>query len=146
MNVIRKLVSGIAIVLALSAFGGCSSLVPGAAWKQRTGQLHYVGGGKNIVADIAIRHTSHAFRADISKGPSAVILTLSTKDMEAGAVRVAGPMAFSKWSGRPENAPKKVRVFALLPQAFGHALSHSASLTQFAVEADGNRIVCLLNP
>src|SRR5690349_14822800 len=116
MNGFRKLIVCLLVVFAVIGLGGCSSLIPGAGWQQRTGQLHYVGGGKNVVADITISHTSRAFRADISKGPSAVILTLSTKEMENGVVRVAGPMAFSKWSGHPENAPKKVRVFAMLPQ------------------------------
>jgi len=129
-----------AVTCLLSA---CSALIvhPPAATTatQRSGQVKFTSKDEQIVGDIAIRHDSENFLAEITKAPGVPLLTISAKfgtdpamkevkDRHMLIVRATGPLSHGGWTWRPRDLTKKggsgaklkdhSRAWAALPEVF----------------------------
>lgn len=115
--------------------------MPGST--QRSGQVHFNGGGKSVVADMLVSQTEHFCLVQITKGGSLELLSIQTVDGNSDTVQISGPLARGGWKGSPQNAPAYLKAFARLPSVL---LSESGTAKREMTITEGDtRLAYKLN-
>ena len=85
-------------------------------WSIQTGQLKYASGGRVLVGEVIVRRRGAAgFQIQFHKGVGIPLLSLR---MDATTARAEGPLARGVWQGPPDRAPKPLRGWIELRDAF----------------------------
>jgi hypothetical protein len=109
-----------ALAGAASLFVGCAAphpfATPDASWQTHTGQLKFTSGGRVIIGEVVVRRRgAREFQLDFQKGGAIPLLKLR---LDATTARVEGLLARGTWQGAPEQAPKPLRGWIALREAF----------------------------
>ena len=85
-------------------------------WTTHTGQLKYTGGGRVLVGEVIVNQRGPTdFQIEFQKGASVPLLNLQ---MDATTARAEGPLARGVWQGPTNRAPKPLRGWIELRDAF----------------------------
>ena len=109
------------IVLALAGMlAACATphefTTPDASWKTRTGQLKYTSGERVLVGEVVVSQRGAAdFQIEFQKGGGLPLLKLR---MDSTTARAEGIFARGSWQGTPDRAPKPLRGWVGLREAF----------------------------
>jgi hypothetical protein len=80
------------------------------------GQLKYSSGGRVLVGEVIVRHWgTTGFQIEFQKGVGVPLLNLR---MDGTTARAEGPLARGVWQGPPNRAPKPLRGWIELRDAF----------------------------
>lgn len=106
--------------LAVFLFAGCQTrhefTSPDASWKTRTGQLKYTSGARVLVGEVVVSQRGAAdFQIEFQKGGGLPLLKLR---MDSTTARAEGLFARGSWQGSPDRAPKSLRGWVGLREAF----------------------------
>lgn len=89
---------------------------PDASWKTRTGQLKYTSGERVLVGEVVVSQRGASdFQIEFHKGGGLPLLKLQ---MDVSTARAEGLFARGSWQGTPERAPKPLRGWVGLREAF----------------------------
>ena len=89
---------------------------PNASWKTRTGQLKYTSGERVLVGEVVVSQRGASdFQIEFQKGGGLPLLKLR---MDATTARAEGLFARGSWQGSPDRAPKPLRGWVGLREAF----------------------------
>lgn len=120
MNKIHSAVSFTPLFFLLAAIlcltscqtGSHQFVQPEPGWQTRVGQLQYRSPKTSLIGDVVVRYSSAGdFELTFSKGPGVMLLTVRQNEK---FVRVSGPLARGSWSGRPNDAPARLRGWVSL--------------------------------
>jgi hypothetical protein len=85
-------------------------------WAIQTGQLKYTGGERVLVGEVIVKQRgTTGFQIQFQKGVGVPLLNLR---MDATTARAEGPLARGAWQGAPDRAPKLLRGWIELRDAF----------------------------
>jgi len=85
-------------------------------WTIQTGQLKFTSGGRVLVGEVIVNQRGAAdFQIGFQKGAGVPLLDLR---MDATTARAEGPLARGAWQGPPDQAPKPLRGWIELRDAF----------------------------
>ena len=85
-------------------------------WRVRSGQLLYRTATTSVIGDVLVRYSNGGdFELTFSKGPGVTLVTLR---QDAQFASVSGAFAGRGWSGPIDQAPKELRGWIELRQAF----------------------------
>jgi hypothetical protein len=85
-------------------------------WTIQTGQLKYTSGERVLVGEVIVRQRgTTGFQIQFQKGVGVALLNLR---MDATTARAEGPLARGAWQGPPDRAPKPLRGWIELRDAF----------------------------
>lgn len=109
----------LALIVA-GMFAACATphefAAPDASWKTRTGQLKYTSGERVLVGEVVVsRRGASDFQIEFQKGGGLPLLKLR---MDSTTARAEGLFARGSWQGAPDHAPKPLRGWAGLREAF----------------------------
>ena len=118
----------IKIMFALAAaalLGGCQTArqfaTPDTSWNERIGQLKYSDPKRTIIGDVVVRQRgAQDFQLDFQKAGGIPLLALRE---DAAIVRAEGLFARGAWQGSAAKAPKHLRNWVALREAFLHPAS-----------------------
>ncbi len=90
--------------------------MPDRSWTTRTGQLKYTSGERVLVGEVVVsQHGAADFQIEFQKGGGLPLLKLR---MDATTARAEGLFARGSWQGPPDRAPKPLRGWVGLREAF----------------------------
>ena len=85
-------------------------------WTIQTGQLKYTSGERVLVGEVVVMQRGEAgFQIELQKGGGLPLLKLR---MDATTARAEGLLARGSWEGPPAQAPKPLRGWVGLREAF----------------------------
>lgn len=118
----RPLIAGAAAMLLL-AIAGCQTphtfAKPDASWKSHVGQLKHRNAERTVIGEVVIqRRGAQEFQLDFLKGGSFPLISIR---QDATTTRAEGVLARGSWQGLPERAPRHLRQWVQLPEAFAAA-------------------------
>ena len=100
---------------------------PDASWKTRTGQLKYTSGERVLIGEVVVsRKGATDFQIEFQKGGGLPLLKLR---MDATVARAEGLFARGLWQGAPERAPKPLRGWVGLREAFSDSMPEHFTFT-----------------
>ncbi len=111
----------LSFVLALSVLvAGCqtphSYATPDASWKSHVGQLKFSDRKRTVIGEVVVQHRGAAeFQLDFLKGGGIPLLSVRE---DADQARADGLLARGSWQGTPATAPKALRPWLTLREAF----------------------------
>ncbi len=89
---------------------------PDASWKTRTGQMKYTSGERVLVSEFVVSQRGASdFQIEFQKGGGLPLLKLR---MDSTTARAEGIFARGSWQGAPDRAPKPLRGWVGLREAF----------------------------
>ena len=89
---------------------------PDSAWKTQTGQLKFTSGERVLIGEVVVSRKGAAdFQIEFQKGGGLPLLKLR---MDATTARAEGILARGSWQGAPDQAPKPLRGWVGLREAF----------------------------
>ena len=108
-------------VIAAGLLVGCATphefATPDVSWKTHTGQLKYTSGERVLVGEVVVsRRGASDFQIEFQKGGGLPMLRLR---MDSTTARAEGLFARGSWQGSPDVAPKTLRGWIGLREAFG---------------------------
>ena len=109
-----------ALIAAALLFAGCQTpyefTTPDRSWRTRTGQLKYTSGERVLVGEVIVSQRGVAdFQIEFQKGGGLPLLKLR---MNSTTARAEGLFARGSWQGSPDRAPKPLRGWIGLREAF----------------------------
>jgi hypothetical protein len=112
----------IAAFAVATLLAGCQTahqfVAPDAAWKTHIGQLKYSDRKRTLIGDVVVRQRGTAdFQLDFQKAAGFPLIALRE---DAATARAEGIFARGSWQGAPEKAPKHLRNWVALREAFIH--------------------------
>ncbi len=107
-------------IASLLVCAGCQTphefTTPDASWKTRAGQLKYTSGERVLVGEVVVSQRGAAdFQIEFQKGGGLPLLKLR---MDSTTARAEGILARGSWQGAPDRAPKPIRGWVGLREAF----------------------------
>ena len=107
-------------VIAFLSLAACQTphefTTPGPSWRTRTGQLKYTSGERVLVGEVIVSQRGASdFQLEFQKGGGLPLLKLR---MDSTTVRAEGIFARGSWQGAPDRAPKPLRGWVGLLEAF----------------------------
>lgn len=107
-------------IAALAVLCGCQTphefTAPDKAWKTHIGQLKYTDGDRTLIGDVVVRQRgAHDFQLDFQKAAGVPLLALHE---DATTAQAEGVLARGSWQGKPAAAPKHLRNWLALREAF----------------------------
>ena len=110
----------IAALFAAALLTGCQTphqfATPDKSWKTHIGQLKYSDAKRTIIGDVVIQQRrAQDFQLDFQKAGGIPLLTLREDSTTA---RAEGLFARGSWQGAPAAAPKHLRNWVALREAF----------------------------
>jgi hypothetical protein len=104
---------------------GCATTKPGNAfatpdqtWETHIGQLKYSDARRTLIGDVVVRQRGEQeFQLDFQKVGGIPLLMLRE---DATTARAEGLFARGSWQGPPDTAPKYLRSWVALREAFRH--------------------------
>lgn len=100
---------------------------PDASWKTRTGQLKYTSGERVLVGEVVVSQRGTAdFQIEFQKGGGLPLLKLR---MDSATARAEGLFARGSWQGPPARAPKSLRGWVGLREAFAQRQPERFTIT-----------------
>ena len=113
---------GLILALAIADLTSCATMShhafvePAKDWQTRSGQLLYRGPKLTLIGEVLVRFSkSGDFELTFSKGPGIALLALR---QDAHFADVKGALARMGWTGPVERAPKPLRGWLELRDAF----------------------------
>ena len=115
----RTLILSSALALALLGTG-CqtthSFATPDASWKSHVGQLKYSNRKRTLIGEVVVqRRGTKEFQLDFLKAGSFRLMSIRE---DAAAARTDGLLVRGAWQGSPAAAPKSLRPWLALREAF----------------------------
>ena len=109
-----------AALFAVALLAGCQTphpfATPDQSWKTHIGQLKYSDAKRTIIGDVVIQQRrAQDFQLDFQKAGGIPLLTLREDSTTA---RAEGLFARGSWQGAPAAAPKHLRNWVALREAF----------------------------
>lgn len=126
----RALIPVCAAALALFA-AACHSThtfaTPDTAWKSHIGQLKFSNPQRTLIGEIVVqRRGTQDFQLDFLKGGSFPLISIRE---DATVARTEGALARGRWQGSPRTAPKALRPWLALREAFAQPQASPAGAT-----------------
>ena len=108
------------MVLCSIALTGCQTAhqfaTPDRTWKTHIGQLKYSDTKRTVIGDVVVqRRGEQEFQLEFQKAGGIPLLTLRE---DATTARAEGLFARGSWQGTPADAPKHLRSWLALREAF----------------------------
>jgi hypothetical protein len=115
----RALIPLCAAALSWS-FAACQTTHPFAtpdnSWKSHVGQLKYTDHQRTLIGEVVVQQRGRdEFQLDFLKGGSFALISIRA---DATTARVEGMLARGRWQGDPAAAPKPLRPWLALCEAF----------------------------
>jgi hypothetical protein len=111
----------LAFTLAIAgAIAGCETprqfATPDASWETHTGQLKFTSAERVLIGEVIVRRRgTEDFQLEFQKGGGIPLMRLR---VDATMARAEGPLARGAWQGPPDQAPKPLRGWLELRDAF----------------------------
>ena len=120
-----------ALIAAALLFAGCQTphefTSPDRSWKTQTGQLKYTSGERVLVGEVVVSQRGTAdFQIEFQKGGGLPLLKLR---MDSATARAEGLFARGSWQGPPARAPKPLRGWVGLREAFAQRQPERFTIT-----------------
>ena len=115
----RALIFGATLAL-LGLLTGCQSphafTTPDASWKSHIGQLKHTNRERTLIGEVVVRQRGpQEFQLDFLKGGSFPLISIR---QDAATTRAEGLLARGRWHGAAASAPKPLRPWLALREAF----------------------------
>jgi hypothetical protein len=126
-------------LLAAVLLAGCQTphqfATPDQAWQTHIGQLKYRDTKRTVIGDVVVQQRgTQEFQLEFQKGGGIPLLTLR---VDATTARAEGLFARGSWQGAPSAAPKHLRNWVALREAFQNPAYDATRRVDFS--ADGTR-------
>jgi hypothetical protein len=112
----------LASLFAIALLAGCQTnsqhifATPDKSWKTSVGQLKYSDAKRTLIGDVVVQQRgAQEFQLDFQKVGGIPLLTLRE---DATTVRAEGIFARGSWQGSPNTAPRHLRNWVALREAF----------------------------
>ena len=133
------------LAICAIAFTGCQTphqfSTPDKTWKTHIGQLKYSDATRTLIGDVVVQQRgAQDFQLDFQKAGGIPLLTLRE---DATTARAEGLFARGSWQGAPPSAPKHLRNWVALREAFQKPDSGATRKMDFP--ADEQHFVFQLN-
>jgi hypothetical protein len=93
-----------------------SFATPDASWKSHVGQLKHTNRKRVLIGEIVVQQRgTQEFQLDFLKGGSFPLISIR---QDATTTRAEGLLAGGHWQGAPKSAPKSLRPWLALREAF----------------------------
>ena len=120
MSNLRRLAPRHFLTALILIQAGCQTphdfAAPDASWKTRTGQLKYTSGERVLIGEVVVSQRGASdFQIEFQKAVGFPLLKLR---MDATTARAEGMLARGSWQGAPDLAPKPLRGWVGLREAF----------------------------
>ena len=120
-----------AALFAAALLTGCQTphqfATPDKSWKTHIGQLKYSDATRTLIGDVVVQQRgTEDFQLDFQKVGGIPLLTLRE---DATTARAEGLFARGSWQGVPSAAPKHLRSWVALREAFHRAAPDAPALT-----------------
>ena len=134
-----------AAILAAALLAGCQTphqfAAPDKTWKTHIGQLKYSDATRTLIGDVVVQQRgAQDFQLEFQKAGGISLLTLRE---DATTARAEGLFARGSWQGSPAAAPKHLRNWVALREAFQQPASGAMRKMDFP--ADGQSFVFQFN-
>jgi hypothetical protein len=115
----RSLILSFALALTVLV-SGCqtpqSFATPDASWKSHVGQLKFADRKRTVIGEVVVQHRGAAeFQLEFLKGGGIPLMSVRE---DANKARTDGLLARGSWQGSPATAPKALRPWLTLREAF----------------------------
>jgi hypothetical protein len=117
-----------AVALSLS-FAGCQTAhtfaTPQNSWRSHIGQLKYSTRQRTLIGEVVVQaRGDEEFQLDFLKGGSFALISIREDRTTA---RAEGVLARGRWQGVPASAPKPLRPWLALREAFAQPHANPAN-------------------
>ncbi len=128
------------VLFAAALLSGCQTphqfATPDRTWKTHIGQLKYSDAARTLIGDVVVQQRgAEEFQLEFQKAGGFPLLTLRA---DATTARVEGMLARGSWQGLPAAAPKPLRGWVGLREAFQKP---AGPVRTVDFPADGQRFV-----
>lgn len=118
----RTLILAAAAAFLALAATGCQSThtfaTPDASWQSHVGQLKHSNRKRVLIGEVVVQQRGpQEFQLDFLKGGSFPLISIR---QDATTTRAEGLLAGGHWQGSPASAPKSLRPWLTLREAFVH--------------------------
>jgi hypothetical protein len=138
----------LAALFAVTLLAGCQTAsqhpfaTPDKSWETSIGQLKYKDAKRTLIGDVVVqRRGTEEFQLDFQKVGGIPLLTLRE---DATTARAEGLFARGSWQGAPSAAPKHLRNWVALREAFRYprplALKAGDQTWQREVKSSGGKL------